>query len=213
MIAVISGATGLVGSILIRKLLEHSQFNQVISVSRRTTGIQSPKLQEILISDMSELSQQREKLKGDIYYCCLGTTIKDAGSQENFKKIDFEAIVDFAEIAKSHDAKSFVLISASGASLKSRIFYSRIKGLTEDTLKKMNFKKLMIFKPALLMGERIAFRRGERLMIQVLGKLSPLLPRVVERNLMTDCDHLAQRMLSESLASDKSLTVLEAADI
>ncbi len=155
------GATGLVGSLLVNKLLVDNDITQVISISRKLLHIKNPKLKEIIITTLSDLTLHQSELQGDIYFCCLGTTIKDAGSQENFKKVDYDAVIAFARIAKIHNAQSFVVISAAGADTNSLFFYSRVKGEVENVLQKMHLKRLVIFRPSVLVGNRKTFRLGE----------------------------------------------------
>ena len=112
MIAILIGGTGLTGSSLVRRLLADPAITKVISISRKSLEISNPKLAEVLISDLAELSSIESKIRGDLYFCCLGTTIKAAGSKENFEKVDHAAIVAFAKIARAHDAKSVTLVSA-----------------------------------------------------------------------------------------------------
>jgi uncharacterized protein YbjT (DUF2867 family) len=199
MVAVIVGATGLVGSELVLKLLESSSITKVISMARRRLGIENSKLHEIVVRNIEEMGQHRADLKGDFYFCCLGTTMKTAGNKENFKKIDFEAIFDFGKIAKSHKAKSFSLVSASGANSRSPIFYSRTKGETELCLKELDFHRLVIWRPGLLMGDRHEFRLSEKILVSLFDKIGPRLPKKISRRFLSPVDHLAHRMLEQGL--------------
>ena len=122
MIATLIGGTGLTGSFLVRHLLADPPITKVISISRKSLQISNDKLTEVLISDLAELPALQSKLGGDLYFCCLGTTIKAAGSQANFEKVDHDAVVAFAKIAKTHDANSFALVSAMGANASSSFF-------------------------------------------------------------------------------------------
>ena len=213
MIAVIAGATGLVGSVLIQKLLHDPRFSQVKSVSRKSLNISSPKLKEIICPNFDELESKAEALGGDIYYCCLGTTIKTAGTQAKFRKVDYDAVMAFAEIANGHDAKSFVLVSAQGANPDSRIFYSKVKGEVEESLKSLGLKHLIIMRPSLLMGERHEYRRGEKAMITALNYVGHLLPGKLKKRAMTRVETLASRMLEAGIQSSSSLNVINATEI
>lgn len=213
MIAVISGATGLVGSILIQKLLNDSRFSLVKSVSRKSLKISSPKLQEIICPNFDQLTSEARELKGDIYYCCLGTTIKTAGSQEKFRKVDYDAVMEFARIAKSHDAQAFAVITAQGANPESRIFYSKVKGEVEESLKALGFKHLVIMRPSLLMGERQEYRRGEKAMISVMEHVGHFLPGKIKKRAMTQVDTLAARMLEAGVQTSSGLNVINATEI
>lgn len=213
MIAVISGATGLVGSILIQKLLKDTRFEEVKSISRRSLKITSPKLTEIICSNFEELATKASELNGDIYYCCLGTTIKTAGSQEKFRKVDYDAVMEFARIAKLHNAQGFVVITAQGANPESRIFYNKVKGEVEESLKALGLKHLVIMRPGLLMGEREEHRRGEKALISVLHHVSHFLPGKIKKRAMTQVDTLAARMLEAGVQNSSGLNVINATEI
>lgn len=212
MIAVVIGSTGLVGSNLLEKLLQDVSYTQVISVSRRPTEIVHPKFKEVLIKDLSELLKISDQLRGDAYFCTLGTTIKDAGSQENFRKVDFDAIVNFGKIAEVHQG-SLILISAAGANPKSKIFYNRVKGETEEALRVLNLKKLVVFRPGLLMGDRKVFRLGENIATLAMKGLSFILPKSIEKSASTNVDVLADRMIAESKLPSTGFKVVQAAEI
>lgn len=211
--AIVAGATGLVGSLLIQKVLENPQFTEVVSVSRRPLPIQNTKLTQVLIQDLSQMKDQVAQLKGDIYFCCLGTTIKDAGSQENFRKVDFDAIVEFGKLAKAFEARSFVLISAMGANAKSSIFYNRVKGETEEALRALQLKSLSIFRPGLLIGHRTQSRPGEKFATVLFQSLSPLLPRQLGKMAATKADELADRMIETGLKANPGVQIIASKDI
>ena len=213
MIATIVGSTGLTGSFLVRQLLADSAITQVISVARKPLNISNAKLTEVLVSDLAELPSIESKIRGDIYFCCLGTTIKAAGSKENFEKVDHDAIVAFARIAKAHDAQSFTLVSAMGANARSRIFYNQVKGRTEDDAKALELRSLAIFRPGLLVGPRHEFRLGESIATRTLVPLSRLFPARIRKSLITEAETLATRMLTEGKAAPSGVHVILAKDI
>jgi len=213
MIATIIGSTGLTGSLLLRLLLADPAITQVISISRRSPNLASTKLSEILIDDLAALPSLEPDIQGDMYFCCLGTTIRAAGSKENFRKVDHAAIVDFATIAKAHNARSLTLVSAAGASAQSRVFYSQIKGRTEDEVRALGLRSLTIFRPALLTGPRHEFRFGELIATATLAPLSKLLPAASRKRLITPADALARRMLSEGKMAAGGVRVIAAKDI
>lgn len=213
MTAVIAGASGLVGSVLIKKLLADGEIKTIVSLSRRPLGWQDPRLSEVLIKDLNEMGSRAAELRGDIYFCCLGTTIKTAGSQDAFRKVDHDAVVDFGRIAKSHGAHSFNLVSAMGANARSFIFYNRVKGETEADLQKLGFERLTIFRPSLLIGERHEHRTGEKIFISLYKGLKAFLPTAVLRRLGTDVNALAEALLRESKTAGPGSQVIEASDI
>jgi uncharacterized protein YbjT (DUF2867 family) len=213
MIATLIGGTGLTGSFLVRQLLADSAITKVISVSRRSLEISNPKLTEVLVSDLTELPSIESKIRGDFYFCCLGTTIKAAGGKENFEKVDRAAIVAFARIARAHEAKSFTLVSAMGANANSTIFYHRVKGRTENDVRALGMRSLIIFRPALLVGPRHEFRLAERIMAKTLVPLSLILPARIQKSLATKAETLATRMLTEGKAAPMGVHVIPARDI
>jgi uncharacterized protein YbjT (DUF2867 family) len=213
MIATIIGGTGLTGSLLVRKLLDDPAITKVISIARRPPEIPNPKLTEVLVRDLGELPALESKLRGDLYFCCLGTTIEIAGSKENFEKVDHDAVVAFAKIAKAHDARSFTLISAMLANANSMFFYNRVKGRTENDVRGVGFRSLIIFRPALLVGSRREFRLSEAVATMALVPLSRLLPTGARKRFITPVETLSERMLAEGKAAPAGVHVIEAKDI
>jgi len=213
MIATIIGSTGLTGSFLVRELFADSAITKVVSVSRKPLNIANAKLAEVLISDLAELPTIESRIRGELYFCCLGTTIKAAGSKENFEKVDHTAIVAFGKIARAHDAKSFTLVSAMGANASSMFFYNQVKGRTEDDVKALELRSLVIFRPALLVGPHHERRLAESIAAKTLIPLSRLLPTRVGKSLITDVDRLATRMLAEGKAAPPGVHAIPAKDI
>jgi uncharacterized protein YbjT (DUF2867 family) len=213
MIATLVGSTGLTGLFLVRQLLADSAITKVISISRKSLKFSNAKLTEVLVSDLAELPSIESRIRGELYFCCLGTTIKAAGSKENFEKVDHAAIVAFAKVAKAHDAKSFTLASAMGANANSRFFYNQVKGRTENDVKALGLHSLIIFKPALLVGPRKEFRLAEWIATKTLVPLSQFLPTRIQERLITKAETLAMRMLTEGKAAPAGVHVIQAKDI
>lgn len=213
MIAILIGSTGLTGSLLLQQLLADPAITQVISVSRKPLNLSNAKLTEVLVADLAQLPSVQARLRGDLYFCCLGTTIKAAGSQENFEKVDHAAIVAFARIALAHAARSLTLVSAMGANAGSMVFYNRVKGRTEADVKALGLRALTIFQPALLLGPRQEFRLAEKLVARTLVPLVQLLPAGAAKRLVTQADTLARRMLAEGKAAAVGVQVIAAKDI
>ena len=185
----------------------------MISISRKPLNSSSPKLTEVLVSDLAELPSIESRIRGDLYFCCLGTTIKTAGSKENFEKVDHAAIVAFAKIAKAHDAKALALVSAMGANATSMFFYNQVKGRTENDVKALGLRSLIIFRPALLVGPRHEFRLAEMIATRTLVPLSRFLPTRTRKSLITEAETLAARMLAESKEAPAGVHVINAKDI
>ncbi|UQD57540.1 NAD(P)H-binding protein [Flavobacterium sp. K5-23] len=159
--ALIIGSTGLVGSHLLNILLESKEYDKVITFGKRVSGNQHPKLIEHLI-DFDKPESYDDLVKGDDFFCTIGTTIKKAGSKEAFRKVDFEYPKQFALIALKNGVKQFLLISSLGADANSGNFYLRTKGEIESFLENCNFESVSIVQPSLLLGNRNEFRFGEK---------------------------------------------------
>ncbi|WP_224247028.1 NAD(P)H-binding protein [Hyalangium gracile] len=168
-----AGASGLVGGFLLEELLQSPQYREVCSLGRRALPRQHPKLSQRTV-DFARL--EAESLpSADDAFCCLGTTIKKAGSQEAFRAVDHDAVLAFARAARKAGARRFLLVSALGANPRSRIFYNRVKGEAEEDLKAVGFESLVLLRPSLLLGERAESRPGERAAMVVTKALGPLL--------------------------------------
>jgi uncharacterized protein YbjT (DUF2867 family) len=156
------GATGLVGGHVLSQLLEDHDFSSVVVLSRKPLSVQHAKLREILVN-FDELDKHADDIKADVVFCCLGTTIGQAGSQEAFRKVDYEYPLRVAEIARQNGAKTYLLISALGSSKSSIIFYNRVKAEVEEAIGKLNYESYHILQPSLILGERKETRIGEGL--------------------------------------------------
>lgn len=196
--ACIMGATGLVGGFCLNMLLQSNHYGEVISVVRKPSGISHPKFREIVVN-FDNLQNYREDLKANHYFCCLGTTIKKAKSKENFKKVDYEYPLKFAEIAASHEAGAYSVITAMGADSKSLIFYNKVKGELEDKLKKVPIPSINILQPSLLLGERSEQRLGERIGSVIMAGTSFLMKGVLKKYKAIDAVQVAKAMVSISV--------------
>ena len=160
--ALIIGSTGLIGSQLVNLLLESSRYERVIAFVKRDSQINHPKFVQHIIN-FDDSTTYQDLVKGDDFFCTIGTTIKTAGSKEAFRKVDFEYPTQFAEIALKNKVKQFLLISSLGATESTENFYLKTKGEAENFLKKMNFESVAVLRPSLLLGERKEFRLGEKI--------------------------------------------------
>ncbi|AGA68681.1 putative nucleoside-diphosphate sugar epimerase [Desulfitobacterium dichloroeliminans LMG P-21439] len=158
--ALLIGASGLVGAKLLGLLLNDSEYEKVIIFVRKSLELKHPKVEEVVL-EFDELAQYKVYFKVNDVFCCLGTTIKKAGTQEAFKKVDVEYPLEIAGIAKEMGAEKFLVISSMGANARSKVFYSRMKGILEQELEKIGMGSLHIFRPSLLLGDRKEFRVGE----------------------------------------------------
>lgn len=192
--ALIAGASGLVGGHLLRQLLEHADYARIVALVRRPLAFSHPKLEQVVV-DFAALEKVTADLKCDDAFCCLGTTIKEAGSRENFRAVDHVAVLAFAWAAQRNGARRFFVVSSLGANADSRIFYSRVKGEMEEALMVLGFGTLAIFQPSLLLGVRSKPRLGERLWAKVMWLLDPLLFGGLRKLRAIEAEVVARAML------------------
>jgi uncharacterized protein YbjT (DUF2867 family) len=168
------GATGLVGGELLKILSQIPEIKNIKAITRRPLGKVPPRTDNIVM-ELDAMESKAEALKSDIFVCCLGTTIKQAGSQEAFRKVDYEYVINFARIAEKVGAKKFLVVSAIGADANSSIFYNKTKGEMERDLKKLNIPQIEIFQPSLILGAREKVRPAEDL----FQKISPVMNKLL----------------------------------
>ena len=179
--ALVAGATGLVGGHLVRRLLAAEAWDHIVTVGRRRLesrlrpgqALDHPQLEQRL-ADFDHLDALDFPASDDAF-CCLGTTIKKAGSDEAFRKVDFDYVVGFARAAHRHGASQFVVVSAMGADAGSRIFYNRLKGEMEEAVAAVGFEAVQIVRPALLLGDRAVQRPKEKAAEWVMKPFTPFL--------------------------------------
>ncbi|HTF06118.1 MAG TPA: NAD(P)H-binding protein [Bacteroidia bacterium] len=160
--AIVFGASGLIGSQLLPLLFADDQYDLVLVFTRKSLGIVASKLEEI-ITDFKDLDELRKQVKGDVVFCCLGTTIKTAGSEKAFRRVDFELVRWAAVAASENKVKRFLVVSSMGADADSKNFYLRTKGEMELAVSALNFEKCVILRPSMLLGPRKETRVGERI--------------------------------------------------
>ena len=190
--ALLACASGLVGERCLARLLDHAAYDRVTVFSRRPLALSHAKLRVELV-DFNGIQALGERCE-DIF-CCLGTTIKIAGSQQAFRRVDHDYPLMLAKLGKAEDARQFVLVSALGADAQSRVFYSRVKGETERDIAAIGLPKVVFMRPSILLGERHQRRPGERAGI-FLGKLiAPLLLGQLRKYQPIHADEVAAAML------------------
>lgn len=172
--AIVIGATGLVGSSLVKLLLKDRRFEKVKVLVRNSTGLTNDKLEEHLVN-FDDSDNLKQLVTGDVLYSAMGTTLRTAGSKEAQYHIDYTYQYRVAKIAAANDVKEYILVSAAGASPESKIFYSRMKGELERDVKRLPFETIHIIRPGMLAGHRAEVRTGEKLGVGVMNALS-LLP-------------------------------------
>lgn len=206
--AVIAGATGLVGGHLLDLLMDDPAYSSIKVLTRRSLGGDDGKLKEIIIEDFSEMESHADALKADDYFCCLGTTMKKAGSKAAFKKVDFEYPVTFAAIARENNAQSYHLISAMGANSSSLVFYNRVKGEAENAIQAMKLKKAFIYRPSIIDGKRSESRASEGIALSVMGKLDFLFKGPLKKYGVIHAKTIASAMLKMAKESQSNFKII-----
>jgi uncharacterized protein YbjT (DUF2867 family) len=176
--ALVAGATGAVGREVVNQLLEDPDFALVQIVVRRATGREHPRLVEFVtdFDDLAGYAQRHPQMfSTDAVFCCLGTTLRAAGSRAAFEKVDYGYVTQLAELARARNVPRFLMISAVGASPRAGAFYSRVKGRAEEAIRLMSFQSLHVMRPSLLMGPRDEHRPGEAAAQKLAPLLSPFL--------------------------------------
>lgn len=173
--AILIGATGLVGSALLELLLADARFGAVVVLGRRSVGLASGRLSEHLV-DFAAPATWSARVVGDVLFSVLGTTLGAAGGAEAQYRVDHDYQLRAAEAARGNGVPAYVLVSSSGASPTSRIFYSRMKGELERDVEALGFPRPRFLRPSLLDGERREERPGERWALRLMRPLAPLLP-------------------------------------
>ena len=207
--AIVAGASGLIGSELIQKLVNSDQYQIIYSLVRRKSGFVHAKISELII-DFDKMDQLKFEEPVDDVFCTLGTTMKQAGSREKFKKVDYEYVVALANLAKQAGASKFLVISSMGANPKSSVFYSQVKGMTEEALKNIGYNQLVILRPSLLIGERSETRVAERWSRFFMKALNHLIP---DNYKAIPAERVAECMLKMALKSTDRISIVKSGEI
>jgi uncharacterized protein YbjT (DUF2867 family) len=176
-VVVVAGASGLVGGRCVHHLLAHEGVARVVVLVRRKLALEHAKLEQKIIAGFDDNKALDDAMPKDVddAYCCLGTTIKKAGSQQAFAAVDRDAVLAFAKAARAHGARRFLLVSSLGADARSMSFYLRTKGEAEEGLKATGFDTVHVLRPSILDGERQEERAGEKIGLAVARVFSPVL--------------------------------------
>ncbi|MHB0756807.1 NAD(P)H-binding protein [Polaribacter sp. M15] len=171
--AIILGATGLTGGILLRKLIADKNYSTIKLFSRNSVEITSEKIQEYLI-DVLELEQSAKDFIADEVFCCIGTTAAKTKDKKLYKAIDYGIPVTAAKIAKQNKILTFVVMSSMGADANSSVFYNKTKGEMERDVLQQNIQNTYILRPSIIGGNRDEFRLGESIGKAIMRVLNPL---------------------------------------
>lgn len=172
--AIILGATGLTGSYVLDKLLANNNYNKIIVFSRRELEVKHDKL-EVIVCDLLNLEEQKEKFKADEVYVCIGTTNMKTPNKKLYRDIDFGIPVTAAQLCRENSIDTIAVMSSLGASASSSVFYPKIKGEMENSVLEMELPNTYLLRPSMIMGPRKERRFGETMGKMLAFIISPIL--------------------------------------
>ena len=209
--ALLLGATGLVGSECLKRLVTDDSYSRIIVLTRRALADAAggPKVETHVI-DFDRISDRRGLLKSSHVFCTLGSTLRKAGSKEQFRRIDFTYVHDIAAICAAQGTEHFLVVSAMGANARSRIFYSRVKGELEEALQRLSFKGLSVFRPSLILGNRKEYRLKEEISKRLSSAFAFAVPGKYKPIVAAD---IAKAMLMTAHAGPAGFRIYESDEI
>ncbi len=207
-VAIVLGSSGLIGGNLVNLLLQDESYGKVRILVRRKTNMMHPKLEEQLVN-FDALSAYDDLFEGDDVFCCLGTTIKKAGSPKKFRKVDYDYPLEAAKLAIEKEVKNYLLITSMGADSKAFVLYSRVKGELEEAIKELEFHGTHIFQPSLLLGDRSETRFGEGIGQKVMEVVNPLMFGPLEKYKAIDAKDVAYAMADVAKNDPKGVFIYQ----
>jgi len=206
--ALIAGASGLVGNSLLKQLLTDDMYGNIIIIVRKPLDLKHPKLTQLLV-DFYLLDNFEAGMPVDDVFCTLGTTIKTAGTQDAFYKVDFTYVVNLGKWCQAYEVKRLLIVSAMGASTRSGIFYNRVKGEMEVAVSQLHIPQIQVFRPSLLMGNRNEKRGGEKMAQVVMGALGFLFVGPLLKYKAIHADVVAGAMINAAKSGANGFTVYD----
>ena len=192
--AIILGATGLTGDILLKKLLIDQRYDKIKIFTRKPLRLENKKVTEILCN-LLELDNYKENFFGNEVFCCIGTTTKKTPDKELYKKIDYGIPVSAAKLCIDNGIKTFAVMSSMGANAKSSIFYNRTKGEMEQAVLELNIENTYILRPSMIGGNRNEFRIAEKIGSILMKVLNPIFIGTLRKYRIIDADIIANAMI------------------
>lgn len=192
--AIILGATGLTGSLLLNKLIADESYSSIKLFSRKASGSTSPKVEEF-IGDIIQLEHFKNEFTADVVFCCIGTTSAKTKDRTIYKAIDYGIPQKAAKLARENNIPTFIVVSAMGANARSKIFYNRTKGEMEQAVLYQKIPNTYILRPSLILGPRNEKRLGESLGAVVMKISNALLIGSLKKYRAIEADSIANAML------------------
>lgn len=202
--AIILGATGLTGGILLAKLIANPNYETIKLFSRNHVTISSKKIVEFIV-DLQKPASFSKDFTADEVFCCIGTTAAKTADQQRYRAIDFGIPVSAAKLSKQQGIATFIVMSSMGANASSSMFYSKTKGEMEEAILELNIKKTHILRPSLIGGDRSEFRFGERIAKVAMSLLNPLLRGSLQKYKMIHPEKIANCMIILADSTNKQV--------
>lgn len=207
------GATGLVGRHLLALVADDGAYDSVVILARRQVPAPSAKVTTVVV-DFDDATTFREHASVDDVYCCLGTTLKQAGSREAFRRVDLDYPLEIGRAARAAGASRYVIVTAVGADPKSRVFYNRVKGEVEAALGELGFSRgVKILRPSMLLGDREESRPAEHVASTLMRWVAPAFGGPLKRYRAIDASAVARAMHRAGLEESPESRVYEGADL
>lgn len=200
--AIIIGASGLIGSEVLRQVCNSEQFNEVVVITRRSLNVYDKKIREIVVNFDAVDSIARE-ITGDIIFSCLGTTRSKTPNTNEYRKIEYDYTLNIAKIALENQVKQFHYVSSLGANKSSGSSYLKLKGEVEEKLRELPFRAMHIYQPSYLTGHRAEQRLDDKFMVPLMRLLNPLLLGSLGKYKSIPAETVARAMINQSLKNQK----------
>lgn len=204
--AILAGATGLIGSELLKIILENSDYQEVVCISRNEVPVQNKKLVQLIIN-FDDLDKHVTALNGDVFFCCLGTTRNQTPNKNQYRQIEYGYPVKLGEIAKANHVKQYHYVSSIGADANTSNFYLKNKGEAETALTNLNLPSLHIYQPSALTGKRAQSRPLDGVISMVIKAINPLLVGKFEKYRSIAASTVASAMYKQSLTAETGLFI------
>jgi uncharacterized protein YbjT (DUF2867 family) len=202
--AVIAGASGLIGGLLLEQLINQKDYAEVLVLVRKKLPIQDKKLTQLVVS-FDHLNHYQNEINGHALFCCLGTTKSKTPDLKEYRKIDHDYSVELAKIGAKNSMQQFHLVSALGADSHSKIFYNKLKGETEEDIKSIKLNNINIYQPSLLVGDRKEKRVAERFAMGLAKWIDPLLIGNLKKYRSINAETVAKAMVNQSLKNSSGI--------
>jgi uncharacterized protein YbjT (DUF2867 family) len=204
--AIILGASGLTGAIVLEKLLNDDRYDSIKLFSRKRIDGLSSKVKQY-IGDLLSIETFKKDFTGDDVYCCIGTTAKKTPNKIEYKAIDYGIPVAAASLAKANKINTFVVVSSIGANSKSSAFYTRTKGEMERDVLSKKVKYTYFLRPSIINGNRKEQRLGEKIGLIVFKIFQPLFLGKLNKYKITEAEHIAQAMINLANSSSQEIII------